>query len=40
VLKEATDARTGPSEVAALEEYLKANSPLTPRTPERIRRAY
>ena len=40
VLKEATDSRVGPSEVAALEEYFKANSPVAPRVPDRIRRAY
>ncbi len=39
VLKDATNSRVGPSEVAALEEYLKANSPVSPRVPDRIRRA-
>jgi 5'-nucleotidase len=29
----------GPSEVPALEAYFKANSPLSPRTPDRIHRA-
>ena len=39
VLKEAVDPRTGPSEIAALEAFIKANSPLAPGTLDRIRRA-
>jgi 5'-nucleotidase len=40
VLKEGTEPRVGPSEVAALEAYFKANSPLAPGSLDRIRRAY
>ena len=40
VLKEGTEPRGGPSEVAALEAYFKANSPLSPGTLDRIRKAY
>ena len=40
VLKEGADTRAGPSEVAVLEDYFKANSPLAPGTLDRIRRAY
>jgi 5'-nucleotidase len=39
VLKEGTDPHIGPFEVPALEAYFKANSPLSPHTPIRIRRA-
>ena len=39
VSKQAVDPRTGPSEVAALETFFKANSPLAPGTLDRIRRA-
>jgi len=39
VLKEGTKPHIGPSEVLALEDYFKANSPLSPHTPARIRRA-
>jgi 5'-nucleotidase len=40
VMKEATEARAGPSEIAALEAYFKANSPVSPGPLDRIRRAY
>ncbi len=40
VFKEATEPRGGPPEVAALEVYFKANSPLSPGSLDRIRRAY
>ena len=39
VLKEGAESRGGPSEIAALEAYFKANSPLAPGTLDRIRRA-
>jgi 5'-nucleotidase len=39
VLKEGTHPRTGPSEVAALEAYFKAHSPVGPGLLDRIRRA-
>lgn len=39
VLKQGGEQRAGPSEVAALEAYFKANSPLAPGTLDRIRRA-
>jgi 5'-nucleotidase len=39
VLKEGSDPHIGPFEVPALEDYFKANSPLSPRTPTRIRRS-
>lgn len=38
VLKEGTDPHGGPLEVPALEQYFKANSPLSPHTPARIHR--
>jgi 5'-nucleotidase len=40
VLKDASEARVGLSEIAALEAYFKANSPLSPGRLDRIRRAY
>jgi 5'-nucleotidase len=40
VLKEAAGPRVGPGEVAALEAYMKANSPVSPGTLDRIRKAY
>jgi 5'-nucleotidase len=40
VFRDGAEPRTGPSEVAALEVYFKANSPLSPRPLDRIRRAY
>ena len=39
VLKEGVQPRIGPPEVAALEAYFKANSPVMPGIPDRIRRA-
>jgi 5'-nucleotidase len=39
VLKEGTDPHIGPFEVPTLEAYFKANSPLSPHIPSRIRRA-
>jgi 5'-nucleotidase len=39
VFKEGSEARGGPSEIAALEAYFKANSPLAPRPLDRIHRA-
>ena len=39
VLKQGGDSRIGPSEVAALEAYFKANSPISPGSLDRIRRA-
>jgi 5'-nucleotidase len=39
VFKEGSEPRVGPSEIAALEAYLKANSPLSPRPLDRIRRS-
>jgi 5'-nucleotidase len=39
VLKEGTNPRIGPFEVPALEAYFKANGPLSPHTPTRIRRS-
>jgi 5'-nucleotidase len=39
VLKEASEPHIGPFEVAALEDYFKANSPLSPHAPARIRRS-
>ena len=40
VFKQATDRRDGPNEVAALEAYFKANTPVRPTPQTRIRRAY
>jgi 5'-nucleotidase len=39
VLKDGGEPRIGPFEVPALEAYFKANSPLSPRTPDRIHRS-
>src|SRR5215831_15207424 len=39
VLKEASEPHIGPFEVPALEDYFKANSPLSPHTTTRIRRS-
>ena len=39
VLKEAAEPRVGPPEVAALEAYFKANSPVSPGSLDRIRKA-
>jgi 5'-nucleotidase len=39
MLKEGTDPHIGPFEVPALEDHFKANSPLSPHTPTRIRRS-
>ena len=39
VLKEGGEPHMGPFEVPALEAYFKANSPLSPRTPDRIHRS-
>jgi 5'-nucleotidase len=39
VLKDGGDLHIGPFEVPALEAYFKANSPVSPQTPDRIRRA-
>ena len=39
VLKQAAEPRVGPSEVAALEAFFKANSPLGPRPLDRIPKA-
>ncbi len=39
VLKEGADRHVGPFEVPALEQYFKANSPLSPHNPARIRRS-
>jgi 5'-nucleotidase len=39
VFKQGTEPRIGPSEVAALEAFIKANSPLAPGPLDRIRRA-
>jgi 5'-nucleotidase len=39
VLKEGSEPRVGPSEIAALEAYFKANSPLSPGTLDRIHKA-
>jgi hypothetical protein len=40
VLKEAAEPRGGPPEIAALEAYFKTNSPLSPGSLDRIRKAY
>jgi 5'-nucleotidase len=40
VFKEAAEPRGGPPEIVALEAYFKANSPLSPGSLDRIRRAY
>jgi len=39
VLKEGSELHIGPFEVPALEDYFKANSPLSPHSPTRIRRS-